>query len=82
MKWYGLRPRDPAGPRWPLPRTPQVDLKASGLEDTCRRFGAAFPSEPFGTPGQLLPHRGVGSFHGNAETLSIEKIGTPSTSEE
>lgn len=73
MKWYDLRPRDPAGPRWPLPGTPQVDLKAGGLEDTRRRFGAAYPSEPFGTPGQPLPHRGAGSFHGDAEALLVEE---------
>lgn len=73
MKWFALRPRDPADPRWPLRRTQQVDLKAEGPEDARRRFGAAYPSELFGTPGQPLPHRGAGSFHGDAEALLVEE---------
>ncbi|MFC7662528.1 hypothetical protein [Methylorubrum suomiense] len=48
-------------------------MKAEGPEDARRRFGAAYPSEPFGTPAQPLPHRGAGSFHGDAEALLVEE---------
>jgi hypothetical protein len=77
MKWYALRPRDPADPRWPLPETPQVNLKAEDPDDARRRFGEAYPSDPFGTPGQPLPNRGAGSFHGDAEALLVEETEAP-----
>lgn len=77
MRWYALRPRDPADPRWPLPETPEVRLKAEDDADARRRFAQAYPSAPFGTPGQPLPNRGAGSFQGEDAALLVEETQAP-----
>lgn len=77
MKWYALRPRDPADPRWPLPETPRIALKAEDPDDARRRFAQAYPSEPFGTPGQPLPDRGAGSFRDDDGALLVEETQAP-----
>lgn len=77
MRWYALRPRDPADPRWPLPETPQVSLKAEDETDARRRFAQAYPSEPFGTPGQPLPNRGAGSYEGDEDALLVDETEAP-----
>lgn len=76
-RWYALRPRDPADLRWPLPETPQVSLKAESPDDARRRFAEAYPSEPFGTPGQPLPDRGAGSLGGDPDALVVEATDVP-----
>ncbi len=73
MRWYALSPRDPADPRWPLPETPQVSLKAADAADARCRFAQADPSEPFGMPGQPLPNPGAGSFDGEDAALLVEE---------
>lgn len=77
MKWYALRPRDPADPRWPLTGTPQVTLKAEDADDARRRFEEAYPSQPFGTPGHPTGDVGPGSFRGDATALVVEETNAP-----
>ncbi|WP_232628153.1 hypothetical protein [Methylobacterium sp. Leaf118] len=82
MRWYALQPRDPADPRWPLPQSPQIRLKAEDPDDARRRFHEAYPSEPFGTPGQPLPNRGAGSFRDDPDGLVVAETEAPPAPQE
>lgn len=77
LDWYALSPCDPADPRWPLPETPQVRLKAEDEADARRRFAQAYPSMPDGTPGQPLPNRGAGAFRDDGAALLVEVMSAP-----
>lgn len=77
MPWYAVRPRDEADPRWPLPGTPEIVLKADDAEGARAKFESAYPSQPFGSPAVPVPHAGLGSFHGDAEALTIHETGEP-----
>ncbi|MCP1548957.1 MULTISPECIES: hypothetical protein [Methylorubrum] len=81
MTWFAISPRDPADPRWPLPETPRITLKAENADDARRRFEEAYPSKPFGTPGHPTGDVGPGSFRGDAEALVVEETDTPPTPE-
>ncbi|MBB2960980.1 hypothetical protein [Methylobacterium sp. R2-1] len=70
MIWFAARPRDPADPRWPLPETLRITLKAENTDATRRRFEKVYPSEPFGTPGHPTGDGGS-SFRGDAEALVV-----------
>ncbi|MDP4002324.1 hypothetical protein [Methylobacterium sp. NEAU K] len=77
MPWYAVRPRDVADPRWPLPGTPEIVLKADDPARARAKFEEAYPSEPFGSPAVPVPGAGAGSFHGDADALIVAETGEP-----
>ncbi|MCJ2139804.1 hypothetical protein [Methylobacterium sp. E-066] len=79
MPWYAVRPRDAADPRWPLPGTEQIVLKADDPAAARAKFEEAYPSEPFGSPAVPVPNTGVGSFRGDADGLIVAETGEPAS---
>ncbi|MDP4023464.1 hypothetical protein Q8W71_12570 [Methylobacterium sp. NEAU 140] len=77
MPWYAVRPRDPADPRWPLPGTAEIVLKADDADQARDKFEAAYPSAPFGSPAVPVPGAGPASFQGDAEALVVAETGEP-----
>lgn len=77
MPWYAVRPRDPADPRWPLPGTDRIVLKADDAQDARGRFEEAYPSEPYGSPTVPVRDAGIGSFRGDADALTVEETAEP-----
>lgn len=77
MPWYAVRPRDPADPRWPLPGTERIVLKADDADAARGKFEEAYPSVPFGSPKVPVPEAGLGSFHGDPDALLIEATDEP-----
>ncbi|NEU11968.1 hypothetical protein G3T14_07475 [Methylobacterium sp. BTF04] len=77
MLWYALRPRDPADPRWPLPGSPVVNLKADNADEARAKFAQAYPSEPFGTPTSPVADAGQVGFAHDAEALLVEETSAP-----
>ncbi len=80
MPWYAVRSRDPADPRWPLPGTPEIVLKAEDSDAARTRFETAYLSQPFGSPAVPVPNTGAGSFRGDADALVVAETGEPSVS--
>ncbi|MCJ2126009.1 hypothetical protein [Methylobacterium sp. J-077] len=79
MPWYAVRPRDAADPRWPLPGTEQIVLKADDPATARAKFEEAYPSAPFGSPAVPVPNSGTGSFHGDADALIVAETGEPAS---
>ncbi|MCJ2058058.1 hypothetical protein MKL09_16010 [Methylobacterium sp. J-048] len=79
MSWYAVRPRDAADPRWPLPGTEQIVLKADDPAGARSKFEEAYPSEPFGSPAVPVPNSGTGSFQGDADALIVAETGEPAS---
>ncbi|MEE7503037.1 hypothetical protein [Methylobacterium mesophilicum] len=77
MPWYAVRPRDAADPRWPLPGTPEIVLKAEDPDTARAKFESAYPSQPFGSPGIPVPDTGAGSFRGDPDALVVAETGEP-----
>ena len=77
MPWYAVRPRDAADPRWPMPGTAEIVLKADDPKSARAKFETAYPSQPFGSPSVPVPNAGVGSFHGDADALVVAETGEP-----
>lgn len=72
MPWYAVSPRDAADPRWPLPQSPTITLKAKDPADARNRFRAAYPSRPFGTPASPVADAGMAGFAHDDEALRVE----------
>jgi hypothetical protein len=79
MAWYALRPRDPADPRWPLPDSPVVTLKADDADEARAKFVQAYPSEPFGTPESPVANAGQAGFAHDADALLVEETSEPAS---
>ncbi|MCJ2116103.1 hypothetical protein MKK65_05785 [Methylobacterium sp. J-001] len=79
MPWYAVRPRDAADPRWPLPGTEEIVLKADDPAGARAKFEEAYPSEPFGSPAVPVPNTGTGSFRGDADGLIVTETGEPAS---
>jgi len=77
MAWYALSPRDPADPRWPLPESPSLTLKADDPQDARDKFIAAYPSRPFGTPVSPVPDAGDAGFRGDPDALVVTPTSEP-----
>ena len=77
MPWYAVRPRDAADPRWPLPGTAQIVLKAEGPDEARAKFEDAYPSEPYGSPTVPVRDAGIGSFRSEPDALTIEETTEP-----
>ena len=77
MPWYAVRPRDVADPRWPLPGTSEIVLKAEDPDTARAKFESAYPSQPFGSPGIPVPNTGAGSFRGDPDALVVAETGEP-----
>ena len=77
MPWYAVRPRDEANPRWPLPGTAEIVLKADNPEGARAKFEEAYPSQPFGSPAIPVPNASAGSFRGDADALTVVETGEP-----
>ena len=77
MPWYAVRPRDAADPRWPLPGTAEIVLKADDPDDARTKFSAAYPSQPYGSPVTPVRDAGGGSFQGDPDALVIAETGEP-----
>ena len=77
MAWYALRPRDPADPRWPLPDSPSISLKADDPQAARDKFSAAYPSRPFGTPGSPVADAGGSGFRDEPDALLVEAASEP-----
>ncbi len=73
MPWYAVRPRDPADPRWPLPGTEQIVLKAADADEARVKFEEAYPSEPYGSLTVPVRDAGIGSFRGDLDALTVEE---------
>lgn len=78
MPWYAISPRDAADPRWPLPQSPVVKLKAADPDDARARFLEAYPSRPFGTPASAVADAGRAGFHDGA-ALIVEPCDVPAS---
>ncbi|KQT07778.1 hypothetical protein ASG40_12760 [Methylobacterium sp. Leaf399] len=76
MPWYAIRPRDAADPRWPLPQSPVITLKAADPDEARARFLEAYPSRPFGTPGSPVADAGEAGLHED-DSLVIEPCDAP-----
>ncbi|MGH1574549.1 hypothetical protein ACRAWG_32745 [Methylobacterium sp. P31] len=77
MPWYAVHPRDAADPRWPLPGTAEIILKADDPDSARAKFGAAYPSQPFGSPAMPVPNAGAGSFRNDPGALVVTETGEP-----
>ena len=77
MPWFAVRPRDEADPRWPLPGTAEIVLKAETSDDARARFEEAYPSQPFGSPAVPVPNAGAGSFRNDPDALTVIETGEP-----
>ena len=77
MAWYALRPRDPADPRWPLPGSPSITLKADDPQAARDKFRAAYPSRPFGTPNSTVADAGDAGFSDDPDALLVEPASEP-----
>ena len=77
MPWFAVRPRDEADPRWPLPGTAEIVLKAEDPDEARDKFRTAYPSQPFGSPTVPVPDAGLGSFRGEADALVVTETGEP-----
>jgi hypothetical protein len=77
MPWYAVSPRDAADPRWPLPGTAQIVLKADDPDSARAKFEEAYPSQPFGSPAVPVPDAGAGSFRGDPDGLIVAETGEP-----
>jgi hypothetical protein len=77
MPWFAVRPRDDADPRWPLPGTAEIVLKADDPNGARGKFEEAYPSQPFGSPGVPVPDAGRGSFRGDLDALIVTETGEP-----
>ncbi|MGU3665691.1 hypothetical protein ACLBX9_16040 [Methylobacterium sp. A49B] len=77
MPWYAVRPRDAADPRWPLPGTEQIVLKADDPDGARVKFAQAYPSQPFGSPAAPVPDAGIGSFRAEPDALIVSETGEP-----
>ncbi|MBX9930131.1 MAG: hypothetical protein K2Y56_01095 [Methylobacterium sp.] len=77
MPWYAVSPRDPADPRWPMPQSPVIRLKADDHSDALAKFLTAYPSRPFGTPAWPVPDAGAAGFGADGEGLTVESSETP-----
>ena len=77
MPWYAVSPRDFADPRWPLPQSPVIRLKADDPGDAVSRFLTAYPSRPFGTPASPVPDAGLAGFGADGEGLTVEPCDVP-----
>ncbi|WP_457105622.1 hypothetical protein [Methylobacterium sp. P5_C11] len=77
MPRYAVRPRDEADPRWPLPGTPEIVLKAEDPKAARAKFESAYPSQPFGSPAAPVPNAGAGSFRGDVDALIVAETGEP-----
>lgn len=77
MPWYAVRPRDAADPRWPLPGTAEIVLKADDPESARAKFETAYPSQPFGSPAVPVPNAGAGSFRRDADALVVAETSEP-----
>lgn len=82
MPWYAVRPRDAADPRWPLPGTEQIVLKAEDPDRARSKFVDAYPSEPFGSPAVPVPNTGAGSFRDDADALIVTETAEPASPQE
>ena len=71
MPWYAVSPRDAADPRWPLPQSPVITLKAADPADARGRFLEAYPSRPFGTPASPVADAGNAGFGQDEDALRI-----------
>lgn len=78
MPWYAVSPRDDADPRWPLPGTAQIVLKADDPGSARAKFEQAYPSQPFGSPAVPAPDAGAGSFRGDPDGLIVAETAEPS----
>lgn len=78
MPWYAVSPRDAADPRWPLPQSPVITLKADDPADARERFLTAYPSRPFGTPASPVADSGMAGFVQDDEALRVEPCEEPS----
>jgi hypothetical protein len=77
MPWFAVRPRDEADPRWPLPGTAEIVLKAGNPDQARDKFVSAYPSQPFGSPDVPVPNSGAGSFHNDPDALLVSATGEP-----
>ena len=77
MAWYALSPRDPADPRWPLPDSPSITLKADDPQAARDKFRQAYPSRPFGTPGSPVADAGDAGFHDEPDALVVTAAAEP-----
>ena len=79
MPWYAVRPRDAADPRWPLPGTDEIVLKAVDPAEARAKFEEAYPSVPFGSPAMPVADTGAGSFRGDADALTVSETSEPAS---
>lgn len=79
MAWYALRPRDPADPRWPLPDSPVITLKADDPNAARAKFAQAYPSRPFGTPETPVRDGGGAGFAHDPGALLVEESPEPAS---
>lgn len=79
MAWYALRPRDPADPRWPLPDSPVITLKADDPDDARTKFAQAYPSRPFGTPETPVRDGGGAGYADDPDALVVEAAPEPAS---
>lgn len=79
MAWYALRPRDPADPRWPLPDSPVITLKAEDPDEAREKFAQAYPSRPFGTPEVPVRDAGSAGYARDPDALLVEEAPEPAS---
>ena len=77
MPWYAVRPRDAADPRWPVPGSAEIVLKADDPDEARAKFEEAYPSQPFGSPAVPVPNSGLGSFRAEPGALIVSETGEP-----
>lgn len=79
MPWFTLRPRDPADPRWPLPDSPVLTLKAEDADTARAMFSQAYPNRPFGTPQSPVVDAGDSGLAHDDGALLVEETSEPAS---